>query len=285
MTSTEIKTIATKASKIIFENEGGYGSVNKNDKGAVSVGRIQWHGNRALSLLKKIVKENRTVAQTVLETSLYDEIIEKKDWSKRVVSSDEASQLSKLLSSTAGKKVQDEQSILDVTGYVKSVISNKVTSENAIIFMADIANQGGTGASTRIIKAAKNKTIDGLYAAAKVDKVFKNYQSRRAEVYKKLMGYEYGSNTKKTTTATNTSTKTSTNTSTNTSIKEGQAIKLSKCPLYATATATKKAGSKTGTFYIWSTKTVNGRIRITNSKSKVGNKNGVTGWILVSAIK
>ena len=68
-------------------------------------------------------------------------------------------------------------------------------------------------------------------------------------------------------------------------IKAGQSIKLSNCQLYASATATKKAGSKTGTFYIWNTTIKNGRIRITNNKKLVGKSSGVTGWIPVSAIK
>ena len=48
------REIAAEAAKIIFANEGNYASVNADDNGAVSVGKVQWHGNRALSLLKKI---------------------------------------------------------------------------------------------------------------------------------------------------------------------------------------------------------------------------------------
>ena len=48
------KEVAAAAAAIIFANEGGYSSVNANDNGAVSVGKVQWHGNRALLLLKNI---------------------------------------------------------------------------------------------------------------------------------------------------------------------------------------------------------------------------------------
>ena len=37
-----LKEIAEKAAPIIFSHEGNYGSVNKNDNGALSVGRVQW---------------------------------------------------------------------------------------------------------------------------------------------------------------------------------------------------------------------------------------------------
>ena len=41
------KEVAAAAAAIIFANEGNYSSVNANDNGAVSVGKVQWHGNRA----------------------------------------------------------------------------------------------------------------------------------------------------------------------------------------------------------------------------------------------
>lgn len=49
----KINELAVTAASIIFDNEGSYGSVNKNDNGAVSVGKLQWHGGRAAALLKK----------------------------------------------------------------------------------------------------------------------------------------------------------------------------------------------------------------------------------------
>ena len=48
--------IVLAAQKIIFGQEGNYGSVNANDNGAVSVGKVQWHAGRALDLLKKIAR-------------------------------------------------------------------------------------------------------------------------------------------------------------------------------------------------------------------------------------
>ena len=46
--------ILDAALQLLYYNEGSYGSVNKNDNGAVSVGKIQWHGTRALNLLKRL---------------------------------------------------------------------------------------------------------------------------------------------------------------------------------------------------------------------------------------
>ena len=43
-----VNDIATAALELISSHEGTYNSVNANDSGAVSVGKIQWHGDRAL---------------------------------------------------------------------------------------------------------------------------------------------------------------------------------------------------------------------------------------------
>lgn len=59
----------------------------------------------------------------------------------------------------------------------------------------------------------------------------------------------------------------------------GTKITLSGANLYASAGASKAAGTKTGTFYIWSSAVTNGRIRITNSAANVGKTGQVTGWV------
>lgn len=70
--------------------------------------------------------------------------------------------------------------------------------------------------------------------------------------------------------------------------KKGQKITIKNAALYVSSTAAKKTATKSGTYYIWSAATKNGRIRITNKKSYCGkNPAGkyVVGWINVSKIK
>lgn len=62
-------------------------------------------------------------------------------------------------------------------------------------------------------------------------------------------------------------------------IVAGQSVKLKNEPLYDTAYTLKKAGTIYGTYYYWSSEVINGRIRITTEKSKVGMKGQVTGFI------
>lgn len=71
-------------------------------------------------------------------------------------------------------------------------------------------------------------------------------------------------------------------------ITAGQKVNLSGVALYTSSTAKNPSGKKSGTFYLYDSKVINGRIRITNSSGNVGKTpigNYVTGWINVSDIK
>ena len=68
----------------------------------------------------------------------------------------------------------------------------------------------------------------------------------------------------------------------------GDMIKLSDAGLYATATVTKQTRAISGDFYIYDGKVINGRMRVTNSPSKVGKKpvgNNVTGFVKKSEME
>lgn len=183
-----IEIIVNRAMPIIFANEGNYGSVNKNDNGALSVGKIQWHGNRALSLLKKILKSDAISAKCNLGTALYEEIIKKSDWSKRVVTAEEATKLSKVLSSPAGKKAQDDLALADLTAYIKKGQSYGLSDPGALIYFADGVNQYGTASSLwkRIAKDAIERTgdVEAMFSATM--RMTSKYLSRRTIVYKKV---------------------------------------------------------------------------------------------------
>lgn len=82
----------------------------------------------------------------------------------------------------------------------------------------------------------------------------------------------------KTSSSTTTTTKPATKT-----LTKGQAVKISGKKLYASSTATTGA-TKTGTYYIWSTEVINNRVRVTNTKNRVGVSGQVSGWLAVADI-
>ena len=69
-----------------------------------------------------------------------------------------------------------------------------------------------------------------------------------------------------------------------TSLEPGDALTLKNEPLYASATLMTRASTVTGTYYYWGGGIVNGRIRITNARSRVGIAGQVTGWITSPAV-
>ena len=69
-----------------------------------------------------------------------------------------------------------------------------------------------------------------------------------------------------------------------TAIASGAKITLNKTKIYVSSDASSSAGTKTGTFYLWDSSVIKGRIRITNSSSNVGKSGQVVGWVNVSDI-
>lgn len=66
-------------------------------------------------------------------------------------------------------------------------------------------------------------------------------------------------------------------------ISKGQKLNLKAVTVYASSNAT-SGSKKSGIYYIWSDEVVNGKIRITNSKERVGVTGQVTGWININSI-
>ncbi len=64
----------------------------------------------------------------------------------------------------------------------------------------------------------------------------------------------------------------------------GAELELSKEPLYVSASAAVRSSTISGKYFFWGGSVVNGRIRITNSKSRVGIAGQVTGWINVPQV-
>lgn len=188
----DIQTIIEKALPIIFANEGNYKSVNPDDNGALSVGKVQWHGNRALSILKKIINKDKTEAKSVLGSLLYDDIVKSVDWCRRILNVAEASRISNFINSENGRAIQDTQARADVAAYINNATKLKLVDPSVLIYYADVENQGGAGASRRIgqaaIKssgAADKVTLDIYHSCALNDRVMSKYAKRRTIVYNK----------------------------------------------------------------------------------------------------
>lgn len=183
-----------KAIKIIVANEGNYASVNADDNGALSIGKCQWHADRAKKLLQTIWKAVKLPTDSnwyIFELKLFD----KKSWSEYVPTASEIPIIKYVLSTPQGKEAQGKLINTDVQGYINSIMKQDITEENSIIFLADIYNQSPVGCK-RIINATfeaygKHATLDNFMHTALCDKIFKSYKLRRYNVYRTLTGKNY----------------------------------------------------------------------------------------------
>lgn len=190
--------IVNAAIEIICSKEGTYTDVVADDNGALSIGLLQWHGNRALNLLRDIVNANTSNAKSILGTTLYDEILTASSWSTRILTADETAKISSLLGTAEGKAEQEELRYNDVLSYIKHGQTLGLTSPAALVYFADIENQCGSGGSTRVYKAALALASDGnvtlaiLHQAALADSSAGSFTVRRNSVYDycALLGWE-----------------------------------------------------------------------------------------------
>lgn len=186
MTTNEIVRIAAD---IIYSNEGNYGTVNKNDNGAVSIGKVQWHANRALNLLKDIVESIGTdAAKGILGKQLYEELVNCKNWEKRVVTTEEAAKISRLLISKQGKEKQDRLALNDIEGYVRKGEMYGLKDAGALVYFSDGVNQYGTNSSLwKSIALGAIKGSGGVEAMfSETKRLTTKYMTRRTRVYKRI---------------------------------------------------------------------------------------------------
>lgn len=165
-------TLAEIAASIIFSQEGSYTSVNWNDNGAISIGKVQWHGNRARNLMIKIKNENNTNYTNICNKyggDLYSYTSESVSWASLrnwSASCPSGKALVEILGTDESKKVQDNQAIEDVSGYIDQIKAKGVEDPACLIYLADIYNQGPAYA-LKIAQncKAKNYNLDKMHNA------------------------------------------------------------------------------------------------------------------------
>lgn len=197
----DIDDIVTAAGVYIFRMEGNYDSINANDNGAVSIGKVQWHGPRALQLLKIIVEANPGQAKDILGETLYNEVVESDlaDWNYRWFNSEEVKVFKKLLATDESKKAQDELAFNDIKAYITRAQSMGITDGRALVYFADLENQLGSYGVTRVAKIAigiaglaDKVTLDILYQAAMQDSVAASSPGRRRTTYEYCLSLNFG---------------------------------------------------------------------------------------------
>ncbi|MCM1216793.1 MAG: hypothetical protein NC548_20020 [Lachnospiraceae bacterium] len=189
--------LAEWVSSMISQYEGGYGSINYNDNGAVSIGRIQWHAGNAKNLLNQIKDADPNSFNSIIQqtgaTGLAQSLASDDNWSSHIVSkgSTEAQAIKAILESSAGQMVQDQQRVAFVNNYIEKGKKLGLTDPKALAFYSDMCNQYGMyndTINTKVVPqaVANGGTLDALYQAAIAN--LSKYHERRTNVYNQLNG-------------------------------------------------------------------------------------------------
>lgn len=193
-----VNKIFSAAEKLFFRYEGNYDSVNADDNGALSIGKMQWHAERALALLKTIVAANPEQALELLGEALCEEIVSagRYDWNERTVNEEEAAALSLLLATPESIQAQDELAFNDVRTYIVHGWNAGIRTDAAILYYCSIENQYGYGGASKFLRVyirptlgiTEEDTIDSLdvlhQAALDTDAPYvQDYIGYRKKVY------------------------------------------------------------------------------------------------------
>jgi|GEM_PF-3480338 len=152
-------------------NEGNYSSINRDDKGSLSIGKIQWHATRAGELLSNIYQMNPQAAEQAFAQGLNPVVanaVRNNDrqffTSYKVNSDSDYNVIKALLGSTEGKAAQDQLAANNVAGYLNQASAAGITDPRAMMLVADYINKNG---NMSMIKNMGAKTYDEVLAALK----------------------------------------------------------------------------------------------------------------------
>jgi|GEM_PF-3154027 len=194
--SPQAGDLLSATQQIIFENEGDYGTVNPNDGTtvkALSIGKLQWHAERAFELLNRIKNAAPQQAKELLSgTTIYDELNgNSSSWKARTVSAKEAAAISALLETEVGKAAQVEQARTDVQTYLEVGKRLGISDNGALIYFADLYNQRPASAIAIINNAGGGNglSLERIHSLALVDPTMGNYTARRTATYEKAKNF------------------------------------------------------------------------------------------------
>ena len=162
--SVDMEQLTAHARSMYQTLEGYYWSVTKDDCGAVSIGFMQWHGENALKLMKKICAADASLSQKTLGSELYNEITTTPvysssgtvGWQYRILTAAEAEKVSALINTAVGRSCQDEMANEFIRAEAARGWNRGVRTEAALLYYCSIENQYGSGGAWDVLADARD---------------------------------------------------------------------------------------------------------------------------------
>lgn len=164
---------------------------NSSNETAITIGAGQWFAGEAKTLLQKIKEKDPDTFKKLDSKGEIAADLKSADWSKYQLkkNSAKAKTIVKIISSAAGKEVQDSLVREQMEKYVAEAEKLGVTDQAALMMCANFRHQGGLSAVKRVLgKTEKPCTLDHIYSACCTDtgNQVGAYKSRQKFVYTTL---------------------------------------------------------------------------------------------------
>lgn len=164
---------------------------NSSSETAITIGAGQWFAGEAKTLLQKIKEKDPDTFAKLDSNGEIAADLKSADWSKYQLkkSSAKAKTIVKIISSNAGKEVQDSLVREQMKKYVAEAEKLGVTDQAALMMCANFRHQGGLSAVKRVLsKTQKPYMLDHIYSACCTDtgNQVGAYKSRQKFVYNTL---------------------------------------------------------------------------------------------------
>lgn len=145
---------------------------NSKAETAITIGAGQWFAGEAKTLLQKIKEKDPDTFKKLDSKGEIAADLKSADWSKYQLkkSSAKAKTIVKIISSAAGKEVQDSLVREQMEKYVAEAEKLGVTDQAALMMCANFRHQGGLSAVKRVLgKTEKPYTLDHIYSSCCTD--------------------------------------------------------------------------------------------------------------------
>ena len=211
--NVDMEQLTAHARSMYQTLEGYYWSVTRDDRGAVSIGFMQWHGENAHKLLKKICAAAPNESKQKLGTALYNEVVNtpvyaynaetgkwQSSWQYRILTKEEGEKVSALINTQIGRQCQDETANEFIRGEAERGWQRGIRTEAALLYYCSIENQYGSGGARDVLGDARaavglsdedsinslNEFHNAVVQAAVNWKYIRDHLTYRKNVYKYL---------------------------------------------------------------------------------------------------
>lgn len=198
--SSTPSSLAGFVADMTSKHEGKANSINHNDNGAVSLGKMQWHADNAKNLLNEIRATNQSQFDSIISQygaqGLASSLASNDSWKNHVVQkgSAEDKAIQALLSTKESEQIQEKKKVDFAQSYIDRGKEFGIKDEKALAYLADMYNQYGLYSDTinkKIIPLALQNggDLDAVYNATLA--TTNKYLDRRGSIYQSLKGADF----------------------------------------------------------------------------------------------